>query len=60
VLASDRPLIAEMMAAGSHASFSDLAVKIVTSRQFRNHAGDDEPPAAEPKATVTQQSTGVQ
>ncbi len=41
VLASDRPLIGEMMAAGAHATFSDLAVKIVTSRQFRNHAGDD-------------------
>ena len=41
VLASDRPLIAEMTAAGGNASFSDLAVKIVTSRQFRNRAGDD-------------------
>jgi mono/diheme cytochrome c family protein len=60
VLASDRPLIAEMVAASPKATFSDLAVKIVTSRQFRNHAGDDELPAAEPKATVTQQSTGVQ
>ena len=38
VLASDRPLLAEMTAAGSSASFSDLAVKIVTSRQFRNRA----------------------
>ena len=60
VLASDRPLIGEMMSAGAHATFSDLAVKIVTSRQFRNHAGDDELPAADPKAPVTQQSTGVQ
>ncbi len=40
VLASDRPLISEMTALGGRASFSDLAVKIVTSRQFRNHAGD--------------------
>ena len=35
VLASDRPLINEMTGAGSTATFSDLAVKIVTSRQFR-------------------------
>jgi hypothetical protein len=41
VLASDRPLIAEMTAAGGDASFSDLAIRIVTSRQFRNRAGDD-------------------
>ena len=49
VLASDRPLVADMTAAGGNASFSDLAVKIVTSRQFRNRAGDDGVPA-EPKA----------
>jgi mono/diheme cytochrome c family protein len=42
VLASDRPLLREMTAAGGDASFSDLAVRIVTSRQFRNR------PAAEP------------
>jgi hypothetical protein len=41
VLASDRPLVAEMTAAGGRASFSDLAIKIVTSRQFRNRLGDD-------------------
>ena len=35
VLASDRPLINEMTGAGSTATFADLAVKIVTSRQFR-------------------------
>jgi hypothetical protein len=40
VLASDRPLVAEMTAAGSTASFADLAVKIVTSQQFRNRAGE--------------------
>ena len=40
VLASDRPLIREMTAAGGAASFADLAVKIVTSRQFRNRAGE--------------------
>ncbi len=41
VLASDRPLVAEMTAAGGEASFADLAVRIVTSRQFRNRAGED-------------------
>jgi len=46
VLASDRPLIAGLTAAGSTATFSDLAVKIVTSRQFRNRAGDQSAPAA--------------
>jgi hypothetical protein len=40
VLASDRPLVAEMVASGSTASFADLAVKIATSRQFRNRAGE--------------------
>ncbi len=49
VLASDRPLIAGMTAAGGNASFSDLAVRIVTSRQFRNRAADEGVPA-EPKA----------
>ena len=42
VRASDRPLIDEMTAAGVDASFSDLAIKVVTSRQFRNRAGDDD------------------
>jgi hypothetical protein len=41
VLASDRPLLAEMAAVGGDAAFSDLAVKIVTSRQFRTRAGDE-------------------
>jgi Protein of unknown function (DUF1588)/Protein of unknown function (DUF1585) len=44
VLASDRPLVASMAAAGGGASFSDLAVKIVTSRQFRNRAAEDAVP----------------
>ena len=34
-MASDRPLVDEMAAGGGNASFSDLATKIVTSRQFR-------------------------
>ena len=47
VLASDQPLVREMTAAGAGASFSDLAVKIVTSRQFRNRVtNDDVPPAS--------------
>jgi mono/diheme cytochrome c family protein len=52
VLASDRPLLGDMTALGGDASFSDLAVRIVTSRQFRNHAGDAGAPA-EPKAGST-------
>ncbi len=41
VTAGDRPLIAEMTAAGSSTTFSDLAVKIATSRQFRHRAGEE-------------------
>jgi hypothetical protein len=41
VLASDRPLVSEMVAAGGTASFSELATRIVTSRQFRNRAGEE-------------------
>ena len=46
VLASDQPLVREMTAAGAGASFSDLAVKIVASRQFRNRVTNDVPPAS--------------
>jgi hypothetical protein len=56
VLASDRPLIAEMTAAGANASFSQLALKIVTSRQFRHRAGD-EAPGAKTTTTVTSHAT---
>lgn len=41
ILASDLPLIDDMTAAGGNATFADLAVKVVTSRQFRNHQGED-------------------
>ena len=41
VMASDRPLMTQMTAAGGDASFSDLAAMIVTSRQFRNRVGDN-------------------
>jgi hypothetical protein len=37
--ASDRRLITDMVGAGGDASFSELAIRIVTSRQFRNRAG---------------------
>jgi hypothetical protein len=46
ILASDRPLIAEMTAAGGGATISDLAVRIVTSRQFRHRAADIAAPPA--------------
>jgi len=51
VLASDQPLLNEMMAAGNGATFSDLAIKIVTSRQFRSREGQGEAVAA-PKTPV--------
>ena len=41
VLASDRPLIDGLVAAGGDATFSHLAAEIVTSRQFRNRAGEE-------------------
>ncbi len=42
ILASDRALIDDLTAAGGNATFSDLAIKIVASRQFRNRQGQDE------------------
>ena len=42
VRGSDRQLIESMTSAGGNASFADLATTIVTSRQFRNKAGDEE------------------
>lgn len=50
VMASDRPLVDAMTSAGGDASFADLAVKIVSSRQFRNRAGDE--PAASSRAAI--------
>ena len=48
-LASDRRLIGEMLKAGGDATFTDLATRVVTSRQFRNRArGVDMPPALVP------------
>ena len=41
VRGSDRPLVDAMASAGGDASFSDLAVTIVTSRQFRNRVGGE-------------------
>ena len=55
VMASDRPLIREMMEAGGEATFADLALKIVTSRQFRYRAGDDSTPAATRTVTTGEQ-----
>ncbi|CAN5809337.1 hypothetical protein BH24ACI4_BH24ACI4_28750 [soil metagenome] len=55
VMASDRPLIREIVAAGGDASFADVAVRIITSRQFRHRSADEavEPkPGAEPSADI--------
>ncbi len=46
VRGSDRPLLDAMASAGGQRSFADLAVTIVTSRQFRNRVGDGGAPAA--------------
>jgi hypothetical protein len=48
VMGSDRPLVSEMIAAGDAATVSDLAVKIVASRQFRNRVGEDDVEEAPP------------
>jgi hypothetical protein len=50
VRGSDRPLLERMASAGGDASFSKLALTIVSSRQFRNRAGDavDLSPAPSP------------
>jgi len=42
VRGSDRQIVESMTTAGGNASFADLAVTIVTSRQFRNKVGDDD------------------
>jgi hypothetical protein len=52
--ASDRRLITEMVGAGGDASFSDLATRIVTSRQFRHRAGRTE--AAAPAVSAERSS----
>jgi hypothetical protein len=56
VAAPDRPLLRDMAAAGSRSSFADLAVKVVTSRQFRNRAGDVEGTVARGRAGVNPES----
>ena len=59
---SDRRLIGEMVTAGGDATFSDLAARIVTSRQFRNRArGGEAPPALVPShAPESPTSAGVE
>jgi hypothetical protein len=52
VLASDQRLVNDMIASGFDSTFADLAVKIVTSRQFRTREGrDDTAPAPVPSHT---------
>lgn len=45
VLASDRPLVDRMVAAGGDSAFSRLIGEIVTSRQFRYRAGNEPSPS---------------
>jgi hypothetical protein len=47
--------VADMTAAGGEASFADLAVRIVISRQFRNRAGDDAAPDGSTAGSRTNQ-----
>jgi mono/diheme cytochrome c family protein len=56
--ASDRRLILDMVSAGGDVTFSDLAIRIVTSRQFRNRAG--RAGAAPAPATAGHSSTAGQ
>jgi hypothetical protein len=46
VQASDQPLIDKMAAAGGGATFSQVAIELVTSKQFRNRLGREEPTVA--------------
>ena len=50
--ASDRRLLAEMVRAGGDASFTDLAVAVATSRQFRYRADRQADVAPGPSAPV--------
>lgn len=66
VMASDNALIDDMTADGGAATFADLAVKVVTSRQFRHHQGQAEtapesegPPATGTSAAVRPLSLGA-
>jgi len=62
VRGSDRPLVDAMATAGANTSFSDLAVTIVTSRQFRNRVGDEgvaPAPLAGAKAGPSQSRAGI-
>ena len=64
VMASDRPLMRTMTESGGSASFADLAVKIVGSRQFRYRASDvdraDVAESAAPKRPVSPSRAGNQ
>jgi hypothetical protein len=48
VLASDRALLDEMCARGGDATFAELAIKIVDSRQFRHREGRAEEASSRP------------
>jgi len=52
VQAADQMLIDRMVATGNQATFSQFVAEIVTSRQFRNHAGRDDAPAPVKTAAV--------
>jgi len=57
--ASDRRLMADMVRAGGDASFTDLAIAIATSRQFRYRTGAADVPAATPAPVPAPVATGT-
>ncbi len=60
VRGSDRPLIETMTAHGGDASFSDLAIAIVNSRQFRNRAAEETAPTVPTSARADGHSISAQ
>ena len=59
-LPSDRRLISEMVKAGGDATFADLAIRMVTSRQFRNRARGTDPAPVPAHAPDAQTPSGVE
>ncbi len=57
VRGSDRPLVDAMAEAGGNTSFSDLAIAVVSSRQFRNRVGGEDAGPA-PKAPAKSRAEG--
>jgi hypothetical protein len=59
IMASDTLLVDEMVEAGGDATFADLATKVATSRQFRNHRGVGSDPAQSDEAPAAATSVAT-